>query len=462
MILYFCKKNFPCAFAMAVINFCFPANADMIRDNATDADFSYEEPSTCTTAAMKNNANVAAATDINSFYRAMNSGKSIILIDGNISGIATTALGSKKLVGPKYFSDIEICKTQTTPILTFRYDANMTINDGEINQLKLYFPTEDSYFNAISGSGTIKDSSIIAAKVKSVVEATGKITFSGTNNVSSTSGTSALLEGATSAGNFEIISGTTTINGEATHIAYINEGALTIASSGVLASKATTYNGVKLYGGKLIANGQIKIYGTNAYALQQWDAHSSNKPSMTLNASGNILTSYYHGIYATDGSVTINGSTTIDIIADPKSSDSDSKAAFDIHKAYPNSKVSLTIAAPVTVNGLTTGVDSRYPSITGDKLLYMVGGTYKINSTVESTTNIGKVLTDGDSMSMSSSGAILGASYLYGKGSNFSVSAGAKLKLGGVCKKAASSGTLSSVTYDKAITSPVSPFTGGC
>lgn len=53
------------------------------------------EPPTCATAAMQNNTNVAAATDASSFYAAMDSGKSVILIDGDISGLATTALGSK-------------------------------------------------------------------------------------------------------------------------------------------------------------------------------------------------------------------------------------------------------------------------------------------------------------------------------------------------------------------------------
>lgn len=420
------------------------------------------EPPTCATAAMQNNANVAAATDASSFYAAMDSGKSVILIDGDISGLATTALGSKKLVGPKYFSDIEICKTQTTPTVTFASSSNMTISGGEINQLNLKFPTEDTSFTALSGSGTVKNSSVTAGKAKSVVEATGKITFSGTNKITSSSESSAILRVSTSAGSFEIIDGTTTVDGNASYIAYINEGTLTIASSGILTSNATAYFGVELYGGKLVANGPVKIYGTAAYALQQWGVHSSNKPSMTLNASGNILTSYYSGLYATDGSISINGSTTINLIANPNSSDGSSKTAFNMHEVYSNSVISLTITAPVTVKGLTKGVDSQYPSSTGDQLFYMVGGTHKINSTVESTSNIGKVLINGDSMSMSSSGAILGASYLYGYGSKFSVSAGAKLKLGGTCKKAASSGTLSSVTYDKAVTSPVSPFTGGC
>lgn len=74
----------------------------------------------------------------------------------------------------------------------------------------------------------------------------------------------------------------------------------------------------------------------------------------------------------------------------------------------------------------------------------------------------GLMQTYGDSQSMSASSAILGAGYLYGYGKNMTVSSGARLKLGGVCKKATASGTMSTVTYDKATTTPPSPFTGGC
>ena len=74
----------------------------------------------------------------------------------------------------------------------------------------------------------------------------------------------------------------------------------------------------------------------------------------------------------------------------------------------------------------------------------------------------GLMQTYGDSQSMSASSAILGAGYLYGSGTNMTVSSGARLKLGGVCKKATASGTMSTVTYYEATTTPPSPFTGGC
>jgi len=425
-----------------------------------------EEPKTCMALATKNNSNVIAATDASSFSAALNSDKSIILVDGDISGLSTAALGSKKLVGPKYFSDIALCQAQATPTATFASSANLTISGGEINQLNLTFTMEDKTKDAVSGSGTIKNSLITAKLNKNVISASGKITLSGTNtikalSVSDTEKTLYILSAPNSSGTFEFTDGTTTLDGKASYGIYLNEGKMTTASSSVFKSNAEVYTLFYNYGGTVTANGPIKVTKTVTTILDQVGVHSSTEPAFSLNAAGNVLAAYYTALGATDGSITVNGSTTINFSDNPNG-DKSSKKAFSSWEVYSNSDVKMTINAPVTVTGMKKGIDYQYPNSTGDELFYMVGGNIKINSTVESTTNIGKVLTNGDTMSMSSSGAILGASYLYGRGSSFSVSAGAKLKLGGVCKKATTSGTLSSVTYDNAVTTPVSPFTGGC
>lgn len=426
-----------------------------------------EQPPTCGAAVMQVNNDVASATDAATFYSALSSGKSIILIENDMTVSASTSLGSKKLVGPKYFSDIAICASMATPTLTHAAGEKLTVSGGEIDTVNLKFLTSNTTDMAVAGYGTIKNSTITANQVKYVVQATGgKMTFSGTNTISastaSDSGTSALLNAPASTDTIEITNGTTTVNGKATYIAYVNEGKMTIASSGTFVSNANAYYGIEMYGGIFTGNGPLKVYGTAAYAIQQWGVHSSKKPSINLNANGNVLTSYYSGIYATDGSVKIAGSTTINFIANPNSSDNSSRTAFNMHEVYSNSVITLTITAPVTITGLTKSYDSQYPSSTGDSILYLVGGTLSLNSTVESKTNIGKILLNGDSMSIGSSGALLGSNFMYGYKRTVSVSAGAKMKIGGVCKKAASGGTMTTPDYNSGVTSPIAPFTSGC
>lgn len=423
------------------------------------------EPPTCATAAMQNNTNVAAATDASSFYAAMDSGKSVILIDGDISGLATTALGSKKLVGPKYFSDIEICKTQTTPTVTFASSSNMTISGGEINQLNLKFTLNDKSKNAVSGSGIIKDSTISAHLSNNVVSATGKITLSGDVTILSEKddGDNYANQGvlATEGGTIEI-AGKTTLKGESSYgLRMGSKTTVTINSSGTLIlNMPDVFVGIDLENDSTFtANGPVKFESAASSAIGYI---TTGKAVINLNASGNYIKTTYSGLMQTHGDINIKGSTTIECIRKANDCETCGCKAIDSHETYSNSVNSVTINAPVTLVNFNKSQGTSYPTISGDTILTVVGGTLKINSTIESKAGYGKVLINGDSMSMSSSGAILGASYLYGNGSKFSVSAGAKLKLGGTCKKAASSGTLSSVTYDKAVTSPVSPFTGGC
>lgn len=463
------KKCYACSSAIQYCKACTGANKCTACEDpyVVSQTGQCELPPTCGAAVMQTNNDVAAPTDAASFYAALSSGKNIILVENNMTVAASTSLGSKKLVGPKYFSDVAICASTATPTLTYGNSASLTISGGEISQLNLSFQTSNKDMIAMSGTGTIKNSAISANQVKYVVQATGgKMTFSGTNTVSastaSDSSTSALLNAPAAADTLEFTNGTTTVSGKATYIAYVNEGKMTINSSATFVSNANAYYGVEMYGGTFTANGPVKIYGSVAYALQQWGVHSSKKPSIILNASGNILTSYYTGIYATDGSVKVAGSTTMNFIANPNSSDGSSRTAFNMHEVYSNSVISLSVTAPVTITGLNKSYDSKYPSSTGDSILYLVGGTLSLNSTVESKTNIGKILLNGDSMSIGSSGALLGANFMYGYKRTVSVSAGAKMKIGGVCKKAASGGTMTTPDYNSGVTSPISPFTSGC
>lgn len=403
---------------------------------------------------------VAMATDAATFAEAVKSSKNVIFIANDISGVATTDLGSKKLVGPKYFSDIAMCKTEATPTLGFGGSSNLTMAGGSIEQLSVSFATPD--VNAISGSGTINNATITSGKTKNVISASGKMTLSGsTKIVSSDEKTSSTLRTTEASDTFEITNGSTSFDGNVSTVAYINAGTLSITSSGTFVSNAKAYSVVYLYGGKLIANGPIKTYSVAAHALQQWGVHAKTKPSMTLNASGNVLTSYFDGFYATDGSITVNGSTTINFVPNPNPSDGSAKTGFDMHEVYSNSVIALNINAPITITGLTKRHDDKYPSSTGDEILHMIGGNLQINGEINNKSGIGKVFINGEPQGMSGKGAILGVSYMHGYDRPFNVSAGARLQIGGVCKKAATSGTMK-LPYDNGIKAPIAPFNSGC
>ena len=392
---------------------------------------------------------------------ALASGKDTIAVTESFSTANAISLGSKKLVGPKYFAYVEGCKSAATPTLTYASGATVSLSSGEINQLNLSFLTVDSKVDgAVSGSGTIKDSIITTKEVKSTLKVTGKITLAGNVTLdslqkqSSNYAIQAVLRTDRSAAAQIEVTGKTTLKGYANIGLELGTGSqITIASSGSLVfDLPDLFMGIDFDNDTTFtANGPVKFEKPASSAVGYV---GGDRVRLSLNAAGNYIKTTYTGFMTqADGSLNINGSTTIECF---RSSTSGSCTGIDSRRTNVN------IAAPVTLLNFTKIHDSQYPTIYGDEILSMVGGTLKLTSTIESKSNVGKLLINGNSMNMSSSSAILGATYIYGDGKNFTAAAGAKLKLGGVCRKAASSGTLSSVTYDKAITSPVSPFTSGC
>ena len=420
-----------------------------------------EEPKTCVALATKNNPNVIVATDASSFSEALSSDKSIILLDGNISGLAAVNLGSKKLVGPKYFSDIDLCKAQDTPTATLASSSTLTISGGEINQLNLTFTMEDKTKDAISGSGTIKDSTITTKLNKSVVSASGKITLAGDvtlkNQLEDDDNYANTYILTTQGGSVEI-TGKTTLGGTASYGLDIGaDTTATVSSTGTLTlNMPDVFVGIHLNNGSTFtANGPVKFeQPASSSAIGYISVYESY---INLNANGNYLKTTYSGLMETSGMIKVNGSTTIECFR----KGNNSCTAINADHTYAGTTTKLEINAPVTVKGLTKDRDNQYPNSTGDTLLYAKGDSIKLNSTIESTTGIGKVFINMDSANFTSSGAIIGANYMYGYNRPMNISAGAKLKMNGVCKKATSSGTMT-LEYENGITTPIAPFTGGC
>lgn len=427
-----------------------------------DASACVEAP-TCAGTVAKDET-VATATDAASFAEALKSSKNVIFVANDISGVTSTDLGSKKLVGSKYFSNIAMCKTETTPTVSFEKTAKMTISGGEINQISLKFGLNDSKETALSGSGTIKDASVSAEMVKAVVASTGKITLDGnvvlTAEKENGDGYANQMNLLAKDGNIEI-KGKTTLKGNSNYGIYIADKAnVTVAKSGELRMDMP-YISVGVYlanNGVFTANGPVVFDSPVSSAIGYV---ASGKTVTSLNANGNVIQSTYSAFMQTTGTLNVNGSTTINFVTKPNSTDKSSRIAFNMHEVYSNSVIALNINAPVTITGLTKRHEDTYPSSTGDEILHMIGGNLQINAEINNKSGIGKVFINGEPQGMSGKGAILGVSYMYGYNRPFNVSAGARLQIGGTCKKAAASGTMK-LPYDDGIKAPIAPFNSGC
>lgn len=408
-------------------------------------------PDNCEGALLASRSDVATVTDAATLTTALSSGKNIIAIMADTSTSTPLSLGSKKLVGPQYFSDIPICTTTATPKLTFTNSSDaITMSSGEINQMNIVHTVDSTSASTVVGTGTMKNSTITAKKVLALIKPGSSFTLEGTNTLTSNDVSSNIIKQDAS-GTLNI-NGALTMNGQSTYgIQMGSSGKMTIASSGSLTSNVTGgFIGIDIDNYAVFtANGPVKFMQPFSSTIG-YIATGNSK--VTFNASNNHIKTTYSGFMTTAGDITINGSTTIECVR----KDNNSCKAFSVHEVYSSSVNSLTINAPVTITGLTK------PD--GDEILYMVGGKINLKNTITSNTGYGKILLNAEEGSFSASGAILGGTNFQrtiwnAATSKLSIASGARLKVGGVCKKATSASTLGKVD---SVTSPPAPFTGGC
>ena len=399
---------------------------------------------------------VAVATDAASFKTAMSSGKNIIAVTENLTVGSKIALGSKKLAGPKYFSDIPVCKEAKRPTL-IAYDALLSSsyeeNGGSIEEIEIQFDfkNQSSEHSAINGNIVIKDASIAIRKsgpISSVIQGR-KLSFQGNVVLEAfpRDGGIIYLLSVFQYGQIDIYGAlhlksdypSVGINVDASSTVSVKDtGSLTMnmtsAGSGITFRK----------GGSFIANGPVKLYGNyhrGIWKTSEGDAGSS----ITLNANGNHFESA-EGIVGYGAPITINGSTTI------ASQEVSGRTCLAI-----DSSGILEINAPLTVNYPAQGNHNACGIIYNTDLL-------KINSTIKSTSGEGYVRAKSASV-ISSSGAILGVSELDISG--MYVSAGAKIQIGGKSCLKASSVSANSCTIKffyggQSEFSMLDPFTDNC
>ena len=205
------------------------------------------------------------------------------------------------------------------------------MSGGSINNLALNHTVDSTSASTVVGSGTVQDMTFKTQKVGSMLKASGTLTLAGTNAFNSTDKSSYMINAPTSSDTVNI-NGPVTFDGNYSYGASVNGGKMTVASSGSITSNVEGHAGVNVdNGATFTANGPLKFNKRHTYTIY---ALTTKNVSIALNAAGNVLTSYFSGIYCTGGSVTIGGSTTIAFQANPNSSDGSSKTAIDMHEVY--------------------------------------------------------------------------------------------------------------------------------
>jgi len=402
---------------------------------------------------------VPVITDDASFVSAMTSSSSIIAVLDNRTFDHLLNISNKKLVGPKYFTGSSVCTALETPTLTVNNGDTGGIKigtGGGIDNLKIsYATTLTSGASAVYGSGSLSNVSISTSEntlKEYAISPTGDIDIIGPVTIT-TAETSDYGVNIDTGARMDV-SSSLAIYGGGNYSAYI-QGTMNISSTGSYTSNVASYYDVNVgTNGQFIANGTVKILGNPSYAIKS--GYSSGTATVTLAGSNNKLTGTYVGIYSTDGTVNISGTTTIALT-------SAASKALNLHEVYSGSNVVVNISAPVTITGLQGNNGDEY-TYDDDLIAYMVGSTINLTSSITSTTKTGFSIYGGASVNMNSSGAaISGVDYFTMSYSTsvMKVVSGAKLTVGSTCKKATSTKTYTG-EIAKTPTPPTSIFAGSC
>ena len=411
-----------------------------------------------------------------SFKAALGSGVSEIGITAAFTVNEDVNLNGKKIYPASKYTGSPKCVAAGKPMLTIGKSVNL--GNGRIENMNLTLSAIDSSVKFFTGGGTLKDTSIsyVTDKWGYLFEVSGStVNLEGTNKI--TLSTSADVNyGYTSfkGGSTLNISGPLTISGNPSLSFKFEEASkLNVKSTGSVTYNAggnfSVFEGNK--GSHMTFDGPVNI-SSNAGNPYYKDGHYIIfymwNSGLSLNASGNVLKGRSIFKVSVDQNNTnnaffnINGSTTINAT---KSTD---VSIFNIDHGnyYDPNKFIVNISAPLTVTGLSNYTGDGYGS-DASILFKILDATVNINSTV--TTNGGMIHNLRGTMNISSSGYINGISkYLIETSGKMGYTAGARIRLGGVCKKATKTETKtgSSKTYYKMNATSAnnlgSPFTGGC
>lgn len=404
----------------------------------------------------------AVVSDARSLSAALASDNTVILIENDIFVPASIDMGAKKLVGPGYFKNTPSCVALPRPVLSFSAGENFGMNGGEINSLILDFSISDQKTNVISGSGIIQDTDVKTAGAASVFKVFDSLDIKGKITAESSDISSTFISlNENAALN---IAGTVVLKGKGSGALSAGRSSkVHILPGGSLTSFITGgYEGISMQGkASFIADGPVKIMEPfyNAIAASP----SSPAPKLVLNAANNYLAASNAGVAMTSGTTIFNGTTAINCTK----KDNTSCKAISVLETSPSSGMAVVeINAPVTVTGLrkTNRVGTL---ISSDGMLKMFGGTFHLNSTFKSENGNGFIFLRTRHAEFGPQAALLGSDYIQNMNETqetaVEISAGARMEIGGVCKKAPTNSIMVMPgPGEDNVTNPIAPFTEGC
>ncbi len=409
---------------------------------------------------------------------AMASSNDTVAVLANVSLPDNINLGTKKLVGPKYFTASSLCTSMSTPTLTSPGKTIDLGSSGTIKQLGLNFSGGSYSTPYIAGSGTVDTVDITNDGQGIMFNLDGKtMNLNGTINIDGTFKSGSCTYTKLLNGSKMYVNGPLNISGSAAMtFALDNASTFQVKSTGNL--KYTASGWWNLFESKnqstMIFDGPITMPSmnpggntnyVNGFYQPFYVIHNSK---LYLNASGNTIKGIAYGIYASGpevggGVIEINGSTTIEL------NHTSQKIAFKIDHGnyYDPTKYNVNINAPVTITGLNKYTGS-YNLSQGDHMFYILDATLNVNSTISNTGTGGTLRNVRSSFKFNNGSYISGIDnvdigiYNYTGGApTLNIYTGAKIKIGSTCKKATANKTYSG-SYTAIWTSPPAPYTGGC
>ena len=417
-----------------------------------------------------------AAKDMETLKTAVASNVSEIGILESFTIGEAVNLNGKKLIPANKYTEFAQCKALPQPTLTIADSLNAS--GGGFEDMTLNLKAAKSSVKFFTDSVNFKNVTLnyTTDNWAYLFDVTGgTVNFDGTNTIKANTNADVNYGSLNFKGNSKVnISGPLTISGNPGMGMSFEASSITVANTGKLTYRAGgDHNIIELgKGSKAIFNGAIDIQpgSGNRYYDSAYNVFRVWNSTLALNASGNIING--RGIFDVSVDKTnsqkatfdINGSTTINL----KGSSTGGRHVFDIdHGNYydPNLFV-VNINAPVTVKGLTS-YSGQYEISQADHLFYVLDATINVNSTITAGAGIVKNLRG--IFNIGSSGYLNGISkYNMDTSGGANYKSGAKIKLGGVCKKATKNQSFkgsSQKYYHLEATSANnlgSPFTGGC
>ena len=404
---------------------------------------------------------VAIAEDEAGLAVALISDKSIIAVLKSFSSGTELNIGNKTLVGPKYFSTVSACSGEATPTLSKNTEtaAGIKLAGGTVSDLNITYSYAKSGAAAISGYGNLKNISIKKgsnsysmgiAVTGGAMNLDGKIDIATTSTGISVASGSTLYSKAnvsmTGDGGYMSVAGT--LRATAGSFTIKKEGSgtpLSIRGNAYFDAPLVVEGDGWLNAGIDLGDSSILSMSGNGNKITVGESMAIKGGTVTIGGTTSIVFRTCYSVFR-NTRLTINGAVTISTPCTYQQT-RDSKSIFLL--TGPSNAVKYYVNAPLTVTGGSLSLG------------YFEGGLLSLGANANVGGNIGGYSSWYDTKNY---------------GSVLKVTSGARLKLGGTCRKATSTKDLdpykspngfylnhgSSGTWKVFEQLPNPPFAGSC